>query len=109
MKAVYKCLSIDLQYEVDESDYHGFLSKWKRVNGPFYSRPDPLFDAWLLVSGRQRNAFDEDRFRVVYPLIDIEISSVRDLCKIRRFRNDDGIFDGAGWIGGGEDAQQPYE
>ena len=108
MKAVYNCLSFDLQYEIDETDYHGFLAKWKRVNGAFYTKPDPLFDAWLLVSTKQRHAFNEDKFRVMYPLIDIEISTVRDACNIRKFTNDDSLFGDGGWVDGGEDGQQQY-
>ena len=109
MKAVYRCLSIDLQYEIDEADYHNFLAKFKRVNGAFYANPDPLFDAWLLVSDKQRNAFNEDKFRVMYPLIDIEISRVREACHVRKLARENDLFSDEGWVYGGEDGQHQFE
>ena len=32
-----------------------------------YSSPDTFYDAWLLLKGKQRDAFDYDRFNNVYP------------------------------------------
>ena len=106
MKAVYKVLSTDLQYDIDETDYLSFLEKWKKVKGALYSKPDPLFDAWMLVSGRERDAFDENKFREMYPLVDLEVANVRELCRVRRFAG--GSFSGTGWVYGGEDAQEPF-
>ena len=107
MEEVYKCLSVDLQYEINGTHYHGFLAKWRRVKGALYKKPDPLFDAWTLISGQQRDCFDEARFRVMYPLVDMEIERVKEACNIRKFAG--GSFSGNGWLYRDEDAQEPIE
>ena len=75
-----------------------------RVKGALYRKPDPLFDAWTLISGQQRDCFDEARFRVMYPLVD---EQVQEACNIRKFAG--GSFSKNGWLYREEDAQEPIE
>ena len=54
------------------SQYQNFLLKRNRVRGVHYQGPDADFDAWMIVCGEERLAFNRNGLRELYPGTDYE-------------------------------------
>ena len=54
-----------------------FVSNFERKGGVECRLPDPTFDAWCLVTGTPRNAFDTYGFLKCYPSTDSQLEVVR--------------------------------
>ena len=66
-----------------------FLSKFDRVKGYSYQRPDPSFDAWMCLRGDQRISFDCRKFITTYPSIKDKIKELRERLGIRLMKTED--------------------
>ena len=57
--------------------YHTFVNNFERKGGVECRIPNPSFDAWCLVTGTPRNAFDTSAFLKCYPSTASQLEVVR--------------------------------
>ena len=55
------------------TNYRNFINKRERVHGVHYDKPDPLYDAWMLVTFQERLCFDESYFLESFKGTDFQI------------------------------------
>ena len=73
-------------------DSHGSLSKLSALNFHSkyrkelkrnYEREDPLFDAWMTITGKQRPEFDVQMFKQNNPSVSEKVDEIRAKCGVR--------------------------
>jgi len=59
-----------------------FILKRSYKKGKAYKLPDPLYDAWMCVTGEKRDVFKAKEFVTQYPSIKLYLKEIRKLCNI---------------------------
>ena len=82
-KEVKRLISRDLDFSdgLHEKSVLGFSNRYhKELKNDAYSRPDPYYDGWMMLIGKQRDAFDAELFLKTYPCVKKKIQNIRERC-----------------------------
>ena len=60
-----------------------FHNKYRKELRRNYDRADPLFDAWMTITGKQRPEFDVQMFKQNNPSVSEKVDEIRAKCGVR--------------------------
>ena len=60
-----------------------FHNKYRKELKRNYDRADPLFDAWMTITGKQRPEFDVQMFKQNNPSVSGKVDEIRAKCVVR--------------------------
>ena len=62
-----------------------FHSKYRKELKRNYEREDPLSDAWMTITGKQRPEFDAQMFKQNNPFVSGKVDEIRAKCVVRLY------------------------
>ena len=75
--------NMDLCGSLSKLSVLNFDTKYRKELKRNYDRADPLFDAWMTITGKQRAEFDIQMFKQSNPSVSEKVDGIRAKCEAR--------------------------
>ena len=75
--------NMDLCCSLSKLSVLNFDTKYRKELKRNYDRADPLFDAWMTITGKQRPEFDVQMFKQNNPSVSGKVDEIRAKCVVR--------------------------